>query len=156
MEMQTTHETTVRGWFTPDTMPTSWKAAEPAACNELAQLLQDKVLKAYNIGLLDGAARRTDTTNPGLLKADSSMNACVTCLLEAIYVIKQINWTFTPEWGGEGMDTRKGKDFILQMEIASGLAYQTAKKALHALNEAQVHLGLDTAESVIEPTFDVA
>nr|WP_300184070.1 hypothetical protein [uncultured Agathobaculum sp.] len=54
-----THEATVRAWFSTETMPAAWIAADPAACAELAQLLRDKVLKAYQMGLLDGAARRT-------------------------------------------------------------------------------------------------
>lgn len=156
MELQTTHETTVRGWFTPETMPPSWKAAEPTACNELAQLLQDKVLKAYNIGLLDGAARRTDAADNAIFEADSSIGTCLCCLMEAAYVIQKIHQEFTPIWSGDGMDSRHGANFIHEMCIASGIVEERSNKALEALEQAQAALGLDGSQSTSNGVYSVA
>ena len=64
-----THEATVRAWFSTETMPAAWLAADPTACAELAQLLRDKVLKAYQMGLLDGAARRATLRDQAIMAA---------------------------------------------------------------------------------------
>ena len=78
-----THEATVRAWFSTETMPAAWLAADPAACAELAQLLRDKVLKAYQMGLLDGAARRTAMRDQAIMDADSALGECLSRMLEA-------------------------------------------------------------------------
>ena len=107
-----THEATVRAWFSTETMPAAWIAADPAACTELAQLLRDKVLKAYQMGLLDGAARRAAMRDQAIMDADSALGECLSRMLEAKYLANEINSTFAPLWGGDGNDARKGADFI--------------------------------------------
>ena len=148
-----THEATVRAWFSTETMPAAWIAAEPAACAELAQLLRDKVLKAYHMGLLDGAARRTAMRDQAIMDADSALGECLSRMLEAKYLANEINSTFAPLWGGDGNDPRKGGEFIHRMEIASGLVVRCSNGALEALEAAQDALGLNgTKETAAKPT----
>ena len=132
-----THEATVRAWFSTETMPAAWIAADPAACAELAQLLRYKVLKAYQMGLLDGAARRTTLRDQAIMDADSALGECLSRILEAQYLANEINSTFAPLWGGDGNDPRKGADFIQKMCVASGLVVEKAAAALRSLHEAQ-------------------
>ena len=132
-----THEATVRAWFSTETMPAAWLAAEPAACAELAQLLRDKVLKAYQMGLLDGAARRTALRDQAIMDASDALGDCLCCLLEVKYVAQTINYEFTPLWHGDNLDARKGADFIHKMRVASGLVVEKAAAALRSLHEAQ-------------------
>lgn len=132
-----THEATVRAWFSTETMPAAWIAADPAACTELAQLLRDKVLKAYQMGLLDGAARRTAMRDQAIADASDALEDCLCCLLEAKYVAQTINHEFTPLWHGDNLDARKGADFIRKMCVASGLVVEKAAAALRSLHEAQ-------------------
>ena len=147
-----THEATVRAWFSTETMPAAWKAAEPAACAELAQLLRDKVLNAYQMGLLDGAARRAALRDQAIMDADSALGECLSRMLEAQYIANEINWTFTHLWRGDGNDPRKGGEFIHRMEIASGLVVRCSNDALKALEVAQAALGLNgTAETDTKP-----
>ena len=91
-----THEATIRAWFSTETMPAAWKAAEPAACVELAQLLRDKVLKAYQMGLLDGAARRDDMHYKTIFDADNALGDCLRYLLEASMLRKQSYMNLRP------------------------------------------------------------
>ena len=147
-----THEATVRAWFSTETMPAAWLAAEPAACAELAQLLRDKVLKAYQMGLLDGAARRTAMRDQAIMDADSALGECLSRMLEAKYLANEINSTFAPLWGGDGNDPRKGGEFIHRMEIASGLVVRCSNDALKALEATQAALGLNgTTETDTKP-----
>lgn len=147
-----THEATVRAWFSTETMPAAWIAAEPAACAELAQLLRDKVLKAYHMGLLDGAARRATMRDQAIMDADSALGECLSRILEAKYLANEINSTFAPLWGGDGNDPRKGGEFIHRMEIASGLVVRCSNDALKALEAAQAALGLNgTTETDTKP-----
>lgn len=147
-----THEATVRAWFSTETMPAAWIAADPAACAELSQLLRDKVLKAYQMGLLDGAARRAALRNQAIMDADSALGECLSRMLEAKYLANEINSTFAPLWGGDGNDTRKGGEFIHRMEIASGLVVRCSNDALKALEAAQAALGLNgTTETDTKP-----
>lgn len=147
-----THEATVRAWFSTETMPAAWLAADPAACAELAQLLRDKVLKAYQMGLLDGAARRTAMRDQAIMDADSALGECLSRMLEAKYLANEINSTFAPLWGGDGNDPRKGGEFIHRMEIASGLVVRCSNDALEALEAAQAALGLNgTTETDTKP-----
>ena len=147
-----THEATVRAWFSTETMPAAWLAAEPAACAELAQLLRDKVLKAYQMGLLDGAARRTAMRDQAIMDADSALGECLSRMLEAKYLANEINSTFAPLWGGDGNDPRKGGEFIHRMEIASGLVVRCSNDALKALEATQAALGLNgTTETDAKP-----
>lgn len=147
-----THEATVRAWFSTETMPAAWIAAEPAACAELAQLLRDKVLKAYQMGLLDGAARRTAMRDQAIMDADSALGECLSRMLEAKYLANEINSTFAPLWGGDGNDPRKGGEFIHRMEIASGLVVRCSNDALKALEATQAALGLNgTTETDTKP-----
>ena len=147
-----THEATVRAWFSTETMPAAWLAAEPAACAELAQLLRDKVLKAYQMGLLDGAARRAALRNQAIMDADSALGECLSRILEAQYLANEINSTFAPLWGGDGNDPRKGGEFIHRMEIASGLVVRCSNDALKALEATQAALGLNgTTETDTKP-----
>lgn len=151
-----THEATVRAWFSTETMPAAWIAADPAACAELAQLLRDKVLKAYHMGLLDGAARRATLHDQAIMDADSALGECLSRMLEAKYIANEINSTFAPLWGGDGNDPRKGGEFIHRMEIASGLVVRCSNGALEALEAAQAALGLNgTTETDTKP-FSVA
>ena len=143
-----THEATIRAWFSTETMPAAWKAAEPAACAELAQLLRDKVLKAYQMGLLDGAARRDDMHYKTIFDADNALGDCLRCLLEAKYVAQTINHEFTPLWHGDNLDARKGADFIQKMCVASGLVVEKAAAALRSLHEAQN--AIETKQAVKE------
>ena len=147
-----THEATVRAWFSTETMPAAWIAADPAACAELSQLLRDKVLKAYQMGLLDGAARRAALRNQAIMDADSALGECLSRMLEAKYLANEINSTFAPLWGGDGNDPRKGGEFIHRMEIASGLVVRCSNDALKALEAAQAALGLNgTTETDTKP-----
>ena len=147
-----THEATVRAWFSTETMPAAWIAADPVACAELAQLLRDKVLKAYQMGLLDGAARRTAMRDQAIMDADSALGECLSRMLEAKYLANEINSTFAPLWGGDGNDPRKGGEFIHRMEIASGLVVRCSNGALEALEAAQAALGLNgTTETDTKP-----
>lgn len=147
-----THEATVRAWFSTETMPAAWIAADPAACAELAQLLRDKVLKAYQMGLLDGAARRTAMRDQAIMDADSALGECLSRMLEAKYLANEINSTFALLWGGDGNDPRKGGEFIHRMEIASGLVVRCSNGALEALEAAQAALGLNgTTETDTKP-----
>lgn len=147
-----THEATVRAWFSTETMPAAWIAADPAACTELAQLLRDKVLKAYHMGLLDGAARRATLRDQAIMDADSALGECLSRMLEAKYLANEINSTFAPLWGGDGNDPRKGGEFIHRMEIASGLVVRCTNGALEALEAAQAALGLNgTTETDTKP-----
>ena len=132
-----THEATIRAWFSTETMPAAWKAAEPAACVELAQLLRDKVLKAYQMGLLDGAARRDDMHYKTIFDADNALGDCLRYLLEAKYVAQTILYEFTPLWHGDNLDARKGDEFIRKMGVASGIVVEKTADALNALSEAQ-------------------
>ena len=143
-----THEATVRAWFSPETMPASWTTAEPAACAELAQLLRDKVMKAYNMGLLDGTARRATMRNQAIMDASDALGDCLCCLLEAKYVAQTINYEFTPVWHGDNLDARKGADFIRKMCVASGLVVEKAAAALRSLHEAQN--AIETKQAVKE------
>ena len=148
-----THEATVRAWFSTETMPAAWLAAEPAACAELAQLLRDKVLKAYQMGLLDGAARRTAMRDQAIMDADSALGECLSHMLEAQSLANEINSTFAPLWGGDGNDPRKGGEFIHRMEIASGLVVRCSNGALEALEAAKAALGLNgTTETDAKPS----
>ena len=136
--MQTaTHEATIRAWFSTETMPAAWIAADPVACAELAQLLRDKVLKAYQMGLLDGAARRTAMRDQAIMDASDALGDCLCCLLEAKYVAQTINHEFTPLWHGDNLDARKGDEFIRKMGVASGIVVEKTAAALNALREAQ-------------------
>lgn len=136
--MQTaTHEATVRAWFSTETMPAAWLAAEPAACAELAQLLRDKVLKAYQMGLLDGAARRATLRDQAIMDASDALGDCLRYLLEAKYVAQTILYEFTPLWHGDNLDARKGDEFIRKMGVASGIVVEKTADALNALSEAQ-------------------
>lgn len=147
-----THEATVRAWFSTETMPAAWIAADPAACAELSQLLRDKVLKAYQMGLLDGAARRAALRNQAIMDADSALGECLSRMLEAKYLANEINSTFAPLWGGDGNDPRKGGEFIHRMEIASGLVVRCSNDALKALEATQAALGLNgTTETDAKP-----
>ena len=152
--MQTaTHEATIRAWFSTETMPAAWKAAEPVACAELAQLLRDKVLKAYQMGLLDGAARRATLRDQAIMDADSALGNCLERILEVKYLAHEVNWTFNTLWRGDENETRKGQEFIHRMEIASGLIIQCNNGALEALEAAQAALGLNGAkETAAKPT----
>ena len=148
-----THEATVRAWFSTETMPAAWIAADPAACAELSQLLRDKVLKAYQMGLLDGAARRAALRNQAIMDADSALGECLSRMLEAKYLANEINSTFAPLWGGDGNDPRKGGEFIHRMEIASGLVVRCSNGALEALEAAKAALGLNgTTETDAKPS----
>ena len=151
--MQTvTHEATIRAWFSTETMPAAWKAAEPAACAELAQLLRDKVLNAYQMGLLDGAARRAALRDQAIMDADSALGECLSSMLEVQYLANEIKWTFTPLWRGDGNAPRTGGEFIHRMEIASGLVVRCSNDALKALEATQAALGLNgTAETDTKP-----
>ncbi len=151
-----THEATVRGWFSPETMPASWTTAEPAACAELAQLLHDKVMKAYNMGLLDGTARRAALRDQAIMDADSAIGDCLTRLLEVKYLVEQIHWTFEPRWRGDENEPRKGNDFVHRMEIASGLAFQCSSAALEALEATQTALGLNGIKETVTKVVDIA
>ena len=124
-----THEATIRAWFSTETMPAAWKAAEPAACVELAQLLRDKVLKAYQMGLLDGAARRDDMHYKTIFDADNALGDCLR--------YQTILYEFTPLWHGDNLDARKGDEFIRKMGVASGIVVEKTADALNALSEAQ-------------------
>lgn len=147
-----THEATVRAWFSTETMPAAWIAAEPAACAELAQLLRDKVLKAYQMGLLDGAAHRATLRDQAIMDADRALGECLSRMLEAKYLANEINSTFAPLWGGDGNDPRKGGEFIHRMEIASGLVVRCSNDALKALEATQAALGLNgTTETDTKP-----
>ena len=147
-----THEVTVRAWFSTETMPAAWIAAEPAACAELAQLLRDKVLKAYHMGLLDGAARRTAMRDQAIMDADSALGECLSRMLEAKYLANEINRTFAPLWGGDGNDPRKGGEFIPRRESASGLAARCSTDPLKALDATPAALGLNgTTETDTKP-----
>lgn len=147
-----THEATVRAWFSTETMPAAWIAADPAACAELSQLLRDKVLKAYQMGLLDGAARRTAMRDQAIMDADSALGECLSRMLEAKYLANEINSTFAPLWGGDGNDPRKGGEFIHRMEIASGLVVRCSNDALEAMEAAKAALGLNgTTETDTKP-----
>ena len=147
-----THEATVRAWFSTETMPAAWIAADPAACAELAQLLRDKVLKAYHMGLLDGAERRATMRDQAIMDADSALGECLSRMLEAKYLANEINSTFAPLWGGDGNDPRKGGEFIHRMEIASGLVVRCSNDALKALEATQAALGLNgTTETDTKP-----
>lgn len=143
-----THEATVRAWFSTETMPAAWIAADPAACTELAQLLRDKVLKAYHMGLLDGAARRATLHDQAIMDASDALGDCLCCLLEAKYVAQTINYEFTPLWHGDNLDARKGSDFIQKMCVASGLVVEKAAAALRSLHEAQN--AIETKQAVKE------
>lgn len=143
-----THEATIRAWFSTETMPAAWIAAEPAACAELAQLLRDKVLKAYQMGLLDGAARRATLHDQAIMDASDALGDCLCCLLEAKYVAQTINYEFTPLWHGDNLDARKGADFIQKMCVASSLVVEKAAAALRSLHEAQN--AIETKQAVKE------
>lgn len=143
-----THEATVCAWFSTETMPAAWIAAEPAACAELAQLLRDKVLKAYQMGLLDGAARRATLHDQAIMDASDALGDCLCCLLEAKYVAQTINYEFTPLWHGDNLVARKGADFIQKMCVASGLVVEKAAATLRSLHEAQN--AIETKQAVKE------
>lgn len=156
MLQETTHESTIRNWFTLETMPSAWKAADPIGCEALVQALQDKMLKAYNMGLLDGAARRKIERNADMFEAECELSSCYTYLLETEYVAQSINHTFTPIWRGDMGDSRKGAAFINQMNVATGLVVTQLKQAIKALQSAQIELGLMNDETKTENTVSVA
>lgn len=156
MLQETTHESTIRNWFTLETMPSAWKAADPIGCEALVQALQDKMLKAYNMGLLDGAARRKAQDFSVSNTTESLLNICLTSLLEAEYVGQCVNSTFTPLWHGDTMDARRGDEFIERMCIATGLLIDKVSQSLKTLHKAQVTLGFAEDETKTENTVSVA
>ena len=145
-----THEAQVNAWFTVDAMPAAWRAAAPDLCAQFAQILRDKAMKAYKVGFMDGAAQAKDTRDNATFEADSAIGECLACLAEVEYLSKTNNTTFQPLWYGDGKDARTGKQFISDMETASGLIIQSNTRAQQALDDVQTALGLngETPETV--------
>ena len=106
-------------------------------------------MKAYKVGFMDGAAQAKDTRDNAIFEADSAIGECLARLVEVEYLSKTINRTFQPLWYGDGKDARTGKQFISEMETASGLI-QSNTRAQQALDDVQTALGLNgkTPETV--------
>ena len=142
MDIIETHKNTLRSWFALETMPAAWRAAEPDSCAELARLLQNTILKAYHMGLLDGAAQHSAGHDTRIFESESILCECHTRLLESQYIMQNIYNEFVPLWRGDTMEPRKGEVFRMRMCTATGLVVDTIQRAMEHLHTAQDVLGL--------------